>query len=166
MASERHEIKLYQQLMKLGITISTAESCTGGLVSHRITGVPGSSNYFLGGVVAYSNAVKMSLLGVPEDVLKRVGAVSDECALAMARGVRQRIGTDVGVSTTGIAGPGGATPTKPVGLVYIACSTPWAEVVEEHHFNGDRSQTIEESADAALKLVLAQLAERVASAGV
>ncbi len=165
MASERHEIELYDQMMKLGFTISTAESCTGGLVSHRITGVPGSSNYFLGGVVAYSNAVKMSLLGVPEDVLKRAGAVSDACALAMARGVRQRIGADIGVSTTGIAGPGGATPTKPVGLVYIACSTPWSEVVEEHHFSGDRSQTIEASADAALRLVLAQLAERAASAG-
>ncbi|MGA7669470.1 MAG: CinA family protein [Nitrolancea sp.] len=161
MASERHEYRLYNLLTDLGLTIATAESCTGGLVSHWITGVPGSSNYFLGGVIAYSNAVKMSLLGVPEDVLKRVGAVSDECALAMARGVRRRIGADVGVSTTGIAGPGGATDTKPVGLVYIACSTPWADVVEEHHFSGDRAQTIEESADAALSLVLAQLVDRV-----
>ena len=161
MASERQEVRLYDILMKLGLTISTAESCTGGLVSHRITSVPGSSSYFLGGVVAYSNAVKMSLLGVPEDVLKSVGAVSSECALAMARGVRQRIGADVGVSTTGIAGPGGATATKPVGLVYIACATPWSDVVEEHHFSGDRAETIAASADAALNLALAQLADRV-----
>ncbi len=165
MASDRHEQQLHDVLTKLGLTVSTAESCTGGLVAHRITSVPGSSNYFLGGVIAYSNDVKMSLLGVPEEVLKRVGAVSDECALAMARGVRQRIGADVGVSTTGIAGPGGATAAKPVGLVYIACSTPWANVVEEHHFDGERAQTIVASADAALSLVLAQLAERVAGTG-
>lgn len=142
------------------MSIATAESCTGGLVSHRITAVPGSSAYFIGGVVAYSNAVKMSFLGVPDQVLSEVGAVSAECALAMARGARDRIGADIGVSTTGIAGPGGATARKPVGLVYIACATPWDEVVEEHRFTGDRSAIIRESAEAALALVLGQLTRR------
>jgi PncC family amidohydrolase len=104
--------------------------------------------------------VKQSLLGVPQDVLARVGAVSAECAVAMARGARAQIGADIGVSTTGIAGPGGATPTKPVGLVYIACSTPWGDHWEEHHFSGDRIETIKASADAALALVLEQLAHR------
>ncbi len=160
MAETSHEQQLYEILTRETLTITTAESCTGGLVSNRITSVPGSSAYFLGGIVAYSNAVKVALLGVPEEVLSRVGAVSDECALAMARGARERIGADVGVSTTGIAGPGGATPTKPVGLVFIACSTPWGDVVEEHHFTGNRAEIIIASADAALACALRQLANR------
>lgn len=160
MAARSLEQRLHEVLTQQGLSISTAESCTGGLVSHRITTVPGSSAYFLGGVVAYSNEVKMSLLGVSAEVLGRVGAVSDECALAMARGARQSIGSDVAVSTTGIAGPGGATETKPVGLVYTACSTPWGDVCQEHHFLGDRLKTIDASADAALNLALEQLAKR------
>ena len=160
LATQSHEERLYRILSREGLSIATAESCTGGLVSHRITSVPGSSAYFLGGVVAYSNDVKMSLLGVSAEILRRSGAVSSECALAMVRGVRARIETDIGVSTTGIAGPGGATATKPVGLVYIACSMPWTEVVEEHHFTGDRSEVIAASADAALRLVIEQLENR------
>src|SRR5690606_25849076 len=124
-----------EQLARLasakGVTIATAESCTGGLVAHRITTVAGSSAYFIGGVVAYSNELKQSLLGVPAAILERHGAVSRQCALAMAQGVRLRTGADIGVSTTGIAGPGGATPTKPVGLVYIACATPWGSECQE-----------------------------------
>jgi PncC family amidohydrolase len=142
------------------LTIATAESCTGGLVSHRITTIPGSSAYFLGGIVAYSNEVKHSLLAVPQDVLERFGAVSAECALAMARGVRERIGADIGISTTGIAGPGGATPTKPVGLVYIACSAPWGDYYEEHRFTGNRIETIRASAEAALACVIDQISRR------
>lgn len=157
LVSSSLEQRLYEILTQQGLSISTAESCTGGLVSHRITTIPGSSAYFLGGIVAYSNDVKISLLGVPDAVLRSVGAVSSECALAMARGARQRIGSDVAVSTTGIAGPGGATETKPVGLVYTACSTPWGDVCEEHHFSGDRLRTIDESANAALSLVLEQV---------
>lgn len=160
LSAQSLENELYEMLTRHGWSLSTAESCTGGLVSHRITSAPGCSVYYLGGVIAYSNAVKMSLLGVPEDVLRAFGAVSAECALAMARGVRQRIGADIGVSTTGIAGPGGATATKPVGLVYIACSTPWGDVVEEHHFRGDRKETIVASAAAALKSVLEQLSKQ------
>ncbi len=166
MVAQSHEELLYEILIREGLSISTAESCTGGLVSHRITSVPGSSAYFLGGVVAYSNVIKMSLLDVPDEVLQRVGAVSAECALAMARGVRQRIGADIGVSTTGIAGPGGATATKPVGLVYIGCATPWGDVFEEHFFNGSRIQTIQASADAALSCVLEQISKRQSIDGV
>jgi PncC family amidohydrolase len=155
--AQSYEEQLSEILPRERLSIATAESCTGGLVSHRITGVAGSSAYFPGGVVAYSNAVKMSLLGVSEEVLRRVGAVSAECALAMAHGARGRIGADIGVSTTGIAGPGGATTRKPVGLVYIACVTPWNEVVEEHRFTGGRAEVIRDSAEGALALVLTQL---------
>ncbi|HVB63513.1 MAG TPA: CinA family protein [Nitrolancea sp.] len=163
MVANSYEEQLFDILTRERLSIATAESCTGGLLSHRITTIPGSSAYFLGGVVAYSNAVKLSVLAVPDEVLNRVGAVSAECALAMARGVRARIGTDIGVSTTGIAGPGGATPTKPVGLVFIACSTPWGDHYEEHRFTGNRIETIRASAEAALACVLDQLARREGS---
>lgn len=138
-------------------TIATAESCTGGLVAHHITAVAGSSTYFPGGVVTYSNELKRSLLGVPEEVLEHRGAVSPECALAMARGVRRLTGADVGVSTTGIAGPGGATARKPVGLIYVACSAPGGDVVEEHRWHGTRLENIALAADAALALVVGML---------
>ncbi|HVX29979.1 MAG TPA: nicotinamide-nucleotide amidohydrolase family protein [Nitrolancea sp.] len=160
MIAKHYEEQLFEILTRERLTIATAESCTGGLVSHRITSIAGSSAYFLGGIVSYSNDVKMSLLGVPQEVLARVGAVSAECAVAMAQGARARIGADIGVSTTGIAGPGGATPTKAVGLVYIACSTPWGDHWDEHHFTGGRLDVIRASADAALASVLAQLARR------
>jgi PncC family amidohydrolase len=163
LVAKSYEEQLFDALSRERLSIATAESCTGGLVSHRITTIPGSSAYFLGGIVAYSNAVKMSLLAVPQEVLDRVGAVSAECALAMARGARQRIGTDIGVSTTGIAGPGGATPTKPVGLVYIACSMPWGDHYEEHRFTGNRIETIRASAEAALACVVDQFSRREGS---
>ncbi|HWK79882.1 MAG TPA: nicotinamide-nucleotide amidohydrolase family protein, partial [Thermomicrobiales bacterium] len=102
------------------ITLGTAESCTGGNVAHHITRIAGSSAYFLGGIVSYANAVKHGVLGVPEAVLRNPGAVSEPCARAMAEGARQVLGTTLAVATTGIAGPGGATAFKPVGLVYIA----------------------------------------------
>ncbi|MDR7568428.1 MAG: competence/damage-inducible protein A, partial [Armatimonadota bacterium] len=101
-------------------TVAVAESCTGGLLGHRLTNVPGSSAYFRGGVVAYANELKSSLLGVPEEVLRTHGAVSEPVAEAMARGVREAFAADLGVAITGIAGPSGATPEKPVGLVYVA----------------------------------------------
>lgn len=148
---ERH---LADLLSGGSLTIATAESCTGGLVSHRITSIAGSSAYFVGGVVAYSNELKQALLGVPASMLQDHGAVSRECALAMARGARQRTGASIAVSTTGIAGPSGATPTKPVGLVFIACVTPWSEDCEEHRWSGDRARNIHMAADAALALLL------------
>ncbi|HLI52251.1 MAG TPA: nicotinamide-nucleotide amidohydrolase family protein, partial [Thermomicrobiaceae bacterium] len=122
MSSPATEQRLFEVFTGKGLTIATAESCTGGLIAHRITTVSGSSAYFVGGVVSYSNALKQKLLGVTEETLRTAGAVSRECALQMAGGVRRLTGATVGISSTGIAGPGGATPTKPVGLVYIACS--------------------------------------------
>jgi PncC family amidohydrolase len=162
------ERSLEEQLARLapakGVTIATAESCTGGLVAHRITSVAGSSAYYVGGIVSYSNELKRSLLDVPAEILERQGAVSRECALAMARGVRARTGAGVGLSTTGIAGPGGATATKPVGLVYVACVTPWGEAYQELRWDGDRRENIARSAEAALALLLRQLDTPAAAA--
>jgi PncC family amidohydrolase len=148
---------VYERFVKRRLTLATAESCTGGLIGHLLTSVPGSSEYYIGGVIAYSNRVKQALLGVPEQVLRSVGAVSRECAEAMAKGARERFATDYAVATTGIAGPGGGTATKPVGLVYVACAGPHGVVVEEHRFTGDRWQNIELSAEAALRLLLDQV---------
>src|SRR4029079_11423879 len=116
---------------------ATAESCTGGMVAQRITSIAGSSDYFLGGIVSYSNAAKQDLLGVPASVLQSVGAVSEECARAMADGARRAFHAKLAVSTTGIAGPGGASERKPVGLVYLAVAGPDGTSCEEHHFGGD-----------------------------
>ena len=112
-----------RRLRQQGMTVSCAESCTGGLVAKRLTDVAGCSDVFMGGCVTYANEVKVNLLGVDPDTLAQYGAVSEQVALQMARGVRERLGTDVGIATTGIAGPGGGTPEKPVGTVWIAIST-------------------------------------------
>ncbi len=136
------------------LTVATAESCTGGNVAARLTSVAGSSAYVLGGIVAYANDAKVNLLGVPREVLDTVGAVSDECARAMAEGARQIFGARVAVSTTGIAGPAGATARKPVGLVYIAAASPNGTVSEEHRFPGDRAAVTMAATDAALRLLI------------
>jgi nicotinamide-nucleotide amidase len=141
-----------------GWSCATAESCTGGLVGHIITSLAGSSDYFKGGVIAYSNQAKLDLLDVKESTLEARGAVSAETAGEMARGARVALAADVGIATTGIAGPGGATERKPVGLVYIAVSTPERESVRELRLNGDRIENIEQSAAAALRLAIEQLA--------
>ena len=133
-------------------TISAAESCTGGLVCHKLTNTPGSSAYFLRGVVAYSNESKTAMLGVSPGTLQDHGAVSPETAAAMAEGIRKRAGTDLGLSTTGIAGPSGGTPHKPVGLVYIGYSDSRGTVTERHVFPRDRGWHKERSACAALDL--------------
>ena len=125
-------------LTSANLTISTAESCTGGLLSHVLTGVSGSSAYFTGGVVAYSNQIKEAILGVRATTLKENGAVSEETAMEMAEGVRRRFKTDIGLSTTGIAGPTGGTPEKPVGLVWIGISTAKHTAAYECHFKADR----------------------------
>jgi competence/damage-inducible protein CinA-like protein len=121
-----------------GLTLATAESCTGGLVAARLTSVSGSSDVFLGGVVAYANAVKAAELGVPEDVLDRHGAVSAETAAAMAAGARERLLADLAVAVTGVAGPEGGTPAKPVGLVYLHVAGPDAALARELNLPGDR----------------------------
>lgn len=130
--------KIGEILAENGWTISTAESCTGGLLSHVLTGVSGSSSYFIGGVVAYSNRIKESVLGVESNTLMQHGAVSKETALEMAAGIREKFNTDLGLSTTGIAGPTGGTPDKPVGLVWMGISSPAGTTAFEGHFAGGR----------------------------
>lgn len=136
------------------LSLATAESCTGGHVAGRITNIAGSSAYFHGGIVSYTNEAKADLLGVPEDVLENPGAVSDACARAMAEGTRRRLKATIGVSTTGIAGPSGATGRKPVGLVYISIAGPNGTDVERHVFEGDRAAVMDAAATRALELLV------------
>ena len=133
--------------------MATAESCTGGMVAARLTGVAGASGEFVGGVVAYSNVVKERELGVPRELLAAHGAVSAEVAEAMARGVRERLGADVAVAVTGIAGPDGGTPEKPVGLVYLHAEGPDGGHGREFSFPGDRASIRARSTVGALHLV-------------
>ncbi len=143
-----------------GWTLAVAESCTGGLVGHRITNVPGSSEYYLGSVTAYAYEAKVRLLGVSWDTLNRCGAVSRESVIEMARGVRQALGSDVGLSVSGIAGPGGGTPDKPVGLTWVGLSTPEGDWAREFRWHGDRLENKAASAEAALKWLLDYLEGR------
>jgi len=136
-----------------GFTLGVAESCTGGLISHRITGVPGSSTYFQMGIVAYSNRCKQKLLGVDKELLRKYGAVSPQTARAMAEGMREHCGVDVALSTTGIAGPGGGTPKKPVGLVYLALAHAGGTIVRRENFSWDRENNKTAAAQAGLVLL-------------
>lgn len=141
------------------LTIATAESCTGGLIGARLTAVPGSSEVYVGGVVAYSNRIKESMLGVPEELINRVGAVSEEVAMAMAAGARERLGADVGIAVTGIAGPGGGSAEKPVGTVWVA-----AQIGEDMRtfgrvYLGDRGEVRSRASQAALDTVRAMLTQ-------
>ena len=151
------EERVVALLREKGWHISAAESCTGGLVQARLVNVPGSSDVFDEGYVTYANRSKQRLLGVSEEILKTRGAVSAECARAMADGCRQAAGSDIALAVTGIAGPGGGTPEKPVGLVYTACAAPEGTRVEEHHFTGDRAQVRAQAAEAALAMALGAL---------
>ena len=141
------------ELRDRGLTLGTAESCTGGLVAARLTDVPGSSDVFLGGIVSYSNEVKARELDVPEELLGTYGAVSPEVARAMAHGARARLGVDVAVSVTGIAGPGGGSEEKPVGLVYLHAVGPSGERARTFDFPGDRETIRLRSTVSALHLV-------------
>ncbi len=158
------EARLQRLLGDGRLTVAAAESCSGGEIAHRITAVAGSSAYFLGSIVAYANGAKRDLLGVPDAVLAERGAVSAECAAAMAEGARRVFGADLAVSTTGIAGPGGATARKPVGLVFVALAGPAETTVEEHRFAGDRRAVVAAAAEAALRL-LAGAAGKAAADG-
>jgi PncC family amidohydrolase len=137
-------------LREKGLTLGTVESATGGLISHLITTAPGSSDYFKGGIVAYSNELKMRLVGVKPDTLERYGAVSRETALEMAAGARERLRVDISLADTGIAGPGGATPEKPVGLFYLGLAHEGGAESRKHLFTGDREQNKSQAAEAAL----------------
>ncbi len=137
-----------------GCSIAVAESCTGGLIAHRITNVSGASAAFKGSVVAYANEIKMRLLGVPEEALARCGAVSEPVALAMAEGVRTAMNADFSAAVTGIAGPGGGTEEKPVGTVYIAVAGSSGARAYLHHFTGNRSDIKVQTAEMALSRLL------------
>lgn len=141
-----------------GETLATAESCTGGLVGHVLTEVPGSSAWYVGGAVVYGDALKQQLAGVPARLLAAHGAVSAEVAEALAHGVRERCGADVGIAVTGIAGPSGGTTDKPVGLVYVSVADAQGALVERHAWDGDRSANKRASADAVLRALLGRLA--------
>jgi len=141
---------------KRGLSLAVAESITGGLIGHLLTEVPGSSDVFVGGVVAYHNRLK-ELLGVPTHTLETEGAVSEATAKAMAEGIRGQTGADVGVAVTGIAGPGGGTKTKPVGLTYIALADSRGTVSEAHIWRADRSTNKLLTAQATLRLLLARV---------
>lgn len=137
-----------------GLTVATAESCTGGLVASALTDVPGSSGYVLGGTVAYADAIKVRQLGVQADVLAAHGAVSAQVARAMALGALDRFAADLAVAVTGIAGPDGGTPAKPVGLTYVAVAGPSGTEVRRFSWIGDRAENKYASARAALELLL------------
>ena len=143
-----------EKLRQKGKTLATAESCTGGGIGHALTGVPGSSAVFLGGVISYSNDVKEKILGVPSVVLHEHGAVSEQTARTMAEGVRNLLGSDISVSVTGIAGPASDDTKKPVGLVYIAVCNGNETVVLENHFSGSRADIRNCSIQTALQLIL------------
>ena len=141
-----------------GLTIATAESCTGGAIAAAITAIPGASDYFPGGIVSYSIPVKMALLGVPQAVIEHDGVVSAACAAAMAAGARRVLGADLALATTGIAGPSGAEPGKPVGTVHLALASPGREPVCRHKvYSGDRDAVIAAATHDALALALAYL---------
>lgn len=156
--SEPLEALAGELLKAKGMKLALAESCTGGLIAHRITNIPGSSEYFLGGVVSYADAIKHRLLEVDAETLAQDGAVSRQTALEMARGACRVLGADVGVAVTGIAGPGGGSEEKPVGLTWIALVDPDGERVEHHIWSGDRIANKERSAEAALELLVEALA--------
>jgi PncC family amidohydrolase len=153
---------LREYMHKRGLTLATAESCTGGLVSDRITNVSGSSEYFPGGIVAYSYEAKASLLGVSWDTLNAHGAVSEETVLEMARGARKLFNADIGISVSGIAGPTGGLPEKPVGTTWFGLAANTGEWARHFVWDGDRAQNKHHSSEAALQFVLDYLEGKLA----
>ena len=145
---------LADELVRRGLTLATAESCTGGGLSRLLTTIPGASAFFVGGIIAYQNSIKSDFLGVSEQTLTDYGAVSSATAMAMAEGCRHRFSTDVAVSITGIAGPGGGSLEKPIGLVFLAVAVDQRTCVVEHNFSGNREQVREAAISAALDLIL------------
>jgi PncC family amidohydrolase len=162
-SNELMEVQVGKLLLEKGLKLAVAESCTGGLIGHRITNIPGSSEYYLGSVTAYAYEVKQRLLGVKAETLAQHGAVSRETVIEMAQGIRNCLSADfpvehtIGVSVSGIAGPGGGIPGKPVGTVWIGLSTPQGDHAFKLLWKGDRIQNKENSAEAALEILLAYL---------
>ena len=154
MPEEVLEVKIGALLRKRGLSLAVGESCTGGLVGHRITNVPGSSDYFVGGIVAYSYEAKESLLGVSWDTLEKNGAVSRETVIEMARGSRRALMADIGMAVSGIAGPGGGMPGKPVGLTWIGLCVEDFEEAWSYAWEGDRIQNKKHSAEQLLHLLV------------
>jgi len=147
------EIRIGSLLRSGGYKLASAESCTGGLIGHRLTNVPGSSDYYLGGIIAYAYPAKVALLGVSWETLRQYGAVSREVVLEMARGARLALEADLAVSVSGIAGPGGALPGKPVGTIWLGLSAGEGEWAQVFCFQGDREQNKSFAAQAALQFV-------------
>jgi len=156
-----YESELGNLLRARGLKLAVAESCTGGLIADRITDVPGSSEYFVGGVIAYAYEAKVALLGVSWDTLKAYGAVSRETVLEMARGARNAFSADLAVSVSGIAGPGGGLPDKPVGTTWIGLCAAEGEWARKFTWDGGRRANKESSARAALKFVLDYLQGKI-----
>ncbi len=149
------EARVGQILKKKKLTLAVAESCTGGLISSRITDISGGSGYFLMGLIAYSNGIKERILGVSQKLMQKHGAVSKQAALEMAKGVRFLAATDIGIGVTGIAGPTGGTKSKPVGLVYIAFVTDKKKIAKEFRFKGSRKEIKFQASQAALEIICA-----------
>jgi nicotinamide-nucleotide amidase len=153
--------RVVRLLSDRGLTLALAEACTGGLIGDLLTDVPGSSRCFLGGVVAYANQAKQRLLGVPAETLETYGSVSEQTALAMAQAACERFGADIGLATTGIAGPGGGTPGKPVGLTFVGLAAAGGQtLVRRFQWQGSRRQNKSETASAALDLIVQFLNSR------
>ena len=161
--TEREDIERVQQVGRLlvarGWMLATAESCTGGLIGHLLTEVPGSSDYYAGGIVAYANEVKTGILKVSPQDIRHYGAVSASVARAMARSVRTLFSVQIGLSATGIAGPTGGTPEKPVGTVYLGISSPLGEAIEQHIWPYEREMNKLASARRALDMVIELLGQ-------
>jgi nicotinamide-nucleotide amidase len=148
-------------LKEINATLSTAESCTGGYIAHLITSIPGSSDYYHGSIIAYHNNIKQALLGVKETVLQDFGAVSREVVIAMAEGARKKLGTDYAISTSGIAGPDGGSPEKPVGTVWIAVASPSGAEAKLLHLGSNRMRTIQMAAYNVLNMLRKELIKKV-----
>jgi PncC family amidohydrolase len=146
-----------QAFLDRSLTLATAESCTGGLIGYSLTEVAGSSGYYLGGVISYSNEAKVEQLGVPAKTIEQHGAVSAQTAVAMAEGARRRFGADYGIAVTGVAGPGGGSEEKPVGLVYVAVADASGDEVRRHQRHGERHDNRLESARVCLELLLERI---------
>ena len=149
--------QLKNLLIGNSLSLAVAESCTGGLLSHVLTGISGSSQFFMGGIIAYSNEVKIEVLGVQEQTILLYGAVSHQTAQEMAQNIRGKLHADIGLSTTGIAGPTGGSPTKPVGLVWLGISTAAGTETFECHFTGGRDEVKQGAVKNILKLLMERL---------